>query len=77
MPPALSTKEGRLPASHINFYIGNKAVLLPTFGGTSDKEAASVLQGAFPSREVVPVDCRALVHGLGTIHCVTQQVPRT
>lgn len=77
MPPQQSAKEGRLPASHINFYIGNEAVLLPTFGGESDREAKTILQGVFPSREIVPVDCRALVYGLGTIHCVTQQVPRT
>jgi agmatine deiminase len=77
MPAYMSSTEGRLPASHLNFYIGNESVLLPTFGGKSDKEAAATLQEAFPRREVVSIDCRALVHGLGTIHCVTQQVPRT
>jgi len=76
MPPVQSSDDGRLPASHLNFYIGNAAVLLPTFGGESDKTAARVLQDAFPGREVVPIDCRALVYGLGTIHCVTQQVPK-
>jgi len=76
MPPPQATEDGRLPASHLNFYIGNSAVLLPTFGGDSDKKAAAVLQGAFPRREVVPIDCRALVYGLGTIHCVTQQVAK-
>jgi len=76
MPPLQSSDDGRLPASHLNFYIGNEAVLLPTFGGESDKTATRVLQGAFPSREVIPIDCRALIYGLGTIHCVTQQVPK-
>jgi agmatine deiminase len=75
MPRPQSSLEGRLPASHLNFYIGNQSVLVPTFGGESDKEAKGVLQRAFPRREVVPIDCRALVYGLGTIHCVTQQVP--
>ncbi len=75
MPDPLSSSDGRLPASHLNFYIGNAAVLAPTFGGQSDKKALEVIQDAFPSREVVGIDCRGLVHGLGTIHCVTQQVP--
>ena len=75
MPPRLEGPDGRLPASHLNFYIGNAAVLVPTFGGGSDREALRVLEGAFPDRGVVGIDCRALVHGLGTLHCVTQQVP--
>ena len=75
MPPRIEGPDGRLPASHLNFYIGNSAVLVPTFGGKSDAEAIRVLEGAFPQREVVGIDCRAMVYGLGTIHCVTQQVP--
>ena len=75
MPPRVDGPEGRLPASHLNFYIGNSAVVVPTFGGESDREALRVLEGAFPERRVVGIDCRALVHGLGTLHCVTQQVP--
>lgn len=77
MPPRFESSDGRLPASHLNFYIGNKAVLVPTFGGSSDKKALKILEGAFPQREVVGIDCRALVYGLGTLHCVTQQVPST
>ncbi|HZW85677.1 MAG TPA: agmatine deiminase family protein [Nitrososphaerales archaeon] len=73
MPPRIAGNDGRLPASHLNFYIGNSAVLVPTFSGDSDKEALSVLEDAFPRRSVVGIDCRALVFGLGTLHCVTQQ----
>jgi agmatine deiminase len=75
MPDKVSSSEGRLPASHLNFYIGNEVVLVPTFGGDSDRRALRALEGAFPKRDVVGIDCRALVYGLGTIHCVTQQVP--
>lgn len=75
MPPRVDASDGRLPASHLNFYIGNGAVVLPLFGGESDEQATRALEGAFPTREVVGIDCRALVHGLGTLHCVTQQVP--
>ena len=77
MPARLESADGRLPASHMNFYIGNGAVLVPTFEGETDKEAIRVLEEIFPRREVHGIDCRALVYGLGTIHCVTQQVPST
>jgi agmatine deiminase len=77
MPPRQGANGGRLPASHLNFYVGNESVLLPAFGGDTDRQAAEALQDEFPEREIVPVDCRAMVYGLGTIHCVTQQVPRS
>ncbi len=73
MPSRVSSADGRLPASHLNFYIGNAAVLVPTFGGASDKNALDILQGLFPGRKAVGIDCRGLVYGLGTTHCVTQQ----
>ena len=75
MPEGVYTHDGRLPASHLNFYVGNDVVLVPTFGGVSDREATRTLEGLFPRRGVIGIDCRALVYGLGTIHCVTQQVP--
>ncbi len=75
MPRTLRAEDGRLPASHLNFYIGNRVVLVPTFGGDSGRVALRALESEFPKREVLGVDCRALVYGLGTIHCVTQQIP--
>jgi agmatine deiminase len=75
MPKKIYAEDGRLPASHLNFYIANGVVLVPTFGGGSDREAIKTLEGFFPRKDVVGIDCRALVHGLGTLHCVTQQVP--
>jgi agmatine deiminase len=75
MPPRIDVPEGRLPASHLNFYVGNSAVVVPTFAGDTDRVALKIIEQAFPSTEVVGVDCRALVYGLGTLHCVTQQVP--
>lgn len=75
MPGRTDSPDGRLPASHVNFYIGNSAVVVPTFGGESDSEALRTVQELFPKREAVGVDCRALVYGLGTLHCVTQQAP--
>ena len=75
MPHEVRTAEWRLPASHLNFYLGNGVVLVPTFGGESDAIALETLERLFPKREVAGIDCRALVYGLGALHCVTQQVP--
>ncbi|HXW94990.1 MAG TPA: agmatine deiminase family protein [Nitrososphaerales archaeon] len=75
MPRRIVASDGRLPASHLNFYVGNDVVVVPTFGGESDRLAVERLQEAFPKREVIGIDCRALVYGLGTLHCVTQQIP--
>ncbi len=75
MPPPVEYEGQRLPASHVNYYIGNKVVLLPTFGGPSDERAAAVLRRCFPDREIVGIDCTDVVWGLGAWHCLTQQVP--
>jgi len=75
MPERVAASGGRLPASYLNFYIGNKVVVVPTFGVGSDRLAIERLQEVFPDREIIGIDCRALVYGLGTLHCVTQQIP--
>jgi agmatine deiminase len=36
-----------------------------------------VLSECLEGREIVPIGARDLVVGLGTIHCLTQQVPAT
>ncbi len=67
----------RLPASYANFYIGNRVVLAPIFGHANDSRALEILRGLFPDRRVVGINCEPLVWGMGTIHCVTQQQPRS
>lgn len=62
-------------ASYINFYIANGGIVMPRFGTDDDAPAAEVLRRAFPGRQVVQVDARAIVRGGGGIHCITQQQP--
>ena len=76
MPRAVMFDGQRLPASYANFYIANRIVLVPTFNDRADREALNTLAALFPTREIVPIYCRDLVLGLGTIHCMTQQFPR-
>lgn len=67
----------RLPATYANFLIMNKAVLYPTYNQPeNDRKAAEVLQEAFPTREIVGIDCRALIKQHGSLHCVTMQFPK-
>ncbi len=74
--PAPLEREGvRLPASYLNFYYVNGAVIVPVFGCPEDAAACSVLQRLHPDRQVVPFDARELIWGLGAVHCATQQQP--
>ena len=75
MPARIVREEQRLPASYANFYIANESVLLPTFADPNDLVAETMLQDFFPTRKVVPIDCRELIWGLGAFHCLTQQQP--
>lgn len=75
MPDPMYYDDERLPASYANFYIANKVVLVPTFGCAQDAEALGTLQGLFPTRKVVGIDATGLIVGLGTFHCLSQQVP--
>ena len=75
MPQPVEFKGERLPASYANFYIGNSVVLMPAFNDPADEPNRRVLESCFTGREVVAIDCSDLVLGLGTFHCLTQQVP--
>jgi agmatine deiminase len=73
--PGRIDPEISLPASYTNFYIGNRVVLVPVFGTKNDKRALEIIKKAFPDRTVAGINCRRMVYGLGTIHCISQQQP--
>jgi agmatine deiminase len=76
MPSKVELNGIRLPASYLNFYIGNDVVVVPIFGDPQDILALKILQENFPTRKVVGIDSKALVYGLGSFHCITQQQPK-
>jgi agmatine deiminase len=77
MPRPVVYAQQRLPATYMNFYFVNNALLVPTFGDSRhDAIALDILQRLFSRRNVVGVDCRKLIWGLGAMHCLTQQQPR-
>jgi agmatine deiminase len=75
MPKKMAREGLRLPASYANFYIANACVLVPTFADQNDQAALAALQKLFLGRPVIGIDCRELIWGLGTFHCLTQQQP--
>ncbi len=75
MPAPVVFNGQRLPASYANFYLANGLVLVPTFGDPNDIIALDTFAELFPDRRIVPIYCRDLVLGLGTLHCLTQQQP--
>lgn len=66
----------RLPATYANFLIINGAVLVPTYNSPKDEIAKQQLQKAFPEREIIGIDCTALIKQHGSLHCVTMQYPQ-
>ncbi len=65
----------RMAASYVNFYAANTRIVFPLLDERFDDDAAEVLEGCFPDRELVGVPTREILLGGGNIHCITQQVP--
>ncbi|MGA1362103.1 MAG: agmatine deiminase family protein [Ilumatobacteraceae bacterium] len=66
---------GPVDWSYINHYVCNGAVIMCTFDDPNDDIAAGILAAAYPGRDIVRVDARAVFERGGGIHCITQQVP--
>ena len=65
----------RLPATYANFLIMDSVVLMPTYSTTTDKLAKEQLQKAFPDKEIIGMDCRAIIKQHGSLHCITMHYP--
>ena len=72
-----TTQHGVFPVRYntVFLFIGNAAVLVPTFNDPNDRVALGVLGELFRDRPVVGIHAVDLVWGLGTLHCLTQQQP--
>lgn len=74
LPEPIYDGEDRLPATYANYLVINGAVLVPTYGQPDlDAEAIRIIGEAFPDREIVGIDCRAIIWQHGSLHCCTMQ----
>jgi agmatine deiminase len=74
-PARLVDEQGPVDHSYVNHLVVNGGVIACTFDDPHDSEALDILAQAYPGRDVVGVDARALFDRGGGIHCVTAQQP--
>ena len=71
----LDEEKELLPASYLNFYIANGAVIVPTYGVVNDRLAVAEIAKFFGDRQTVGLSARHILLGGGAFHCITQQQP--
>ncbi|WP_138511217.1 agmatine deiminase family protein [Maricaulis alexandrii] len=75
-PGLVDLGDGELvPASHMNWVIGPRHVVVPTYGTPSETAAIEALRPLFPAHEIVGSSARAILTGGGAFHCVTCHQP--
>lgn len=76
MPP-LITRYGYLTQrTYTNSIIVNKTILVPIYGISTDATALNIYRNLMPGYNVVGINCDAMIHLAGAIHCITMELGR-
>ncbi len=70
-----------VPASHMNFYIANQSLIMPSYAKTEQQavyanEALDILAQYIDRPYAYALPASHILTGGGAFHCITQQVPR-
>lgn len=80
--PGLAQVDGApLAASHMNFYIANGALIMPSYVGITGREAEAqealeILEAHVDRPHFFALESGAVLSGGGSFHCISQQAPR-
>lgn len=75
-PGAVLNRDGRLmPASFLNFIMGDHTMVVPTYATPYDEEAVGILKQAV-TLNVVGLSAQAILTGGGGFHCISQEFYR-
>ncbi len=75
-PGLIEDEDGELmPASHVNYYVGNESVVVPLYQTRNDDKVIYTFEAIFRTRKVIGASARTILAGGGAFHCITQQMP--
>ncbi len=74
-PGRVMREDEIIPASYMNFYIGNASVVVPLYGASNDEAAVKAIGELFPGRKAIGFRADHILTGGGSFHCISQQMP--
>lgn len=71
----LNRHQELMPASYLNFLMGDEVMVVPTYESPEDEEAVHILSDAV-KLDVVGLKAKSILSGGGAFHCISQEYYR-